>query len=67
MSFIGRKWMVFSLKLILRRHTDNVKAPFLQEASHMKGFVPLWCKLVERFVKEGSVEIKVDYDIGHYF
>lgn len=33
----------------------------------MKGFSPAWCKLIESFVKGGSVGVKVNDDIGHYF
>jgi hypothetical protein len=33
----------------------------------MKGFAPQWCKLVEQFIQGGSVGIKVNDDIGHYF
>jgi hypothetical protein len=33
----------------------------------MKGFHPSWCQLVEQFVRGGSVGIRVNDDIGHYF
>jgi hypothetical protein len=33
----------------------------------MKGFSPIWCKLVANFVQGGSVGVKVNDDIGHYF
>jgi hypothetical protein len=33
----------------------------------MKGFDSKWCKLIEQFIKGGSVGIKVNDDIGHYF
>jgi hypothetical protein len=33
----------------------------------MKGFDLKWCKLIEQFVRGGSVGIKVNDDIGHYF
>jgi hypothetical protein len=33
----------------------------------MKGFDPIWCKLIEQFVRGGNVGIKVNDDIGHYF
>ena len=33
----------------------------------MKGFSPKWCKWIESFVSGGSVGIKVNDDIGHYF
>jgi hypothetical protein len=46
---------------------DKVKWPFLQQALRMKGFLPMWCNLIEQFVKGGSVGIRVNDDIGHYF
>ena len=33
----------------------------------MKGFSPKWCRWVENFISGGSVGIKVNDDIGHYF
>ena len=33
----------------------------------MKGFNEKWCKLITSFVQGGSVGIKVNDDIGHYF
>ena len=33
----------------------------------MKGFSPKWCNWIESFVTWGSVGIKVNDDIGHYF
>ena len=33
----------------------------------MKGFSPKWCKWVENFITGGSVAIKVNDDIDHYF
>lgn len=33
----------------------------------MKGFDDAWRKQVDTFIQEGSVEIKVNDDIGHYF
>ena len=33
----------------------------------MKGFSPLWCQWIARFVQGGSVGVKVNDDIGHYF
>jgi hypothetical protein len=33
----------------------------------MKDFDPKWCKLIDQFVRGGSVRIKVNDDIGHYF
>jgi hypothetical protein len=33
----------------------------------MKGFTPQWHYLIAHFVEGGSVEIKVNNDIGHHF
>jgi hypothetical protein len=33
----------------------------------MKGFPPEWCNWIARFVQGGSVEIRFNDDIGHYF
>jgi hypothetical protein len=33
----------------------------------MKGFPPQWCEWIARFVQGGSVGIKVNDDIRHYF
>jgi hypothetical protein len=33
----------------------------------MKGFLPLWCEWVARFIQGGSVGIRVNDDICHYF
>jgi hypothetical protein len=33
----------------------------------MKGFDPKWCQWVHEFVSRGSVGIRVNGDIGHYF
>jgi hypothetical protein len=33
----------------------------------MKGFDPKWCEWVQRYIEKGSVGIRVNEDIGHYF
>ena len=33
----------------------------------MKGFSPLWCAWIDQVVTRGSVGIKVNDDIGHFF
>jgi hypothetical protein len=33
----------------------------------MKGFDSKWCKWIQDFVSHGSVGVKVNDDIGHYF
>ena len=46
---------------------DKVKWHFIQQTLQMKGFSPKWCRWVENFISGGSVGIKVNDDIGHYF
>ena len=55
------------LKIDFEKAYDKVKLPFLQQTLRMKGFCPQWCKWVENFVSGGSVGIKINDDIGHYF
>jgi hypothetical protein len=33
----------------------------------MKGFDPKWCQWINNFIEKGSVGIRVNDDIGHYF
>jgi hypothetical protein len=33
----------------------------------MKGFDPKWCEWIKNFFEKGSVGIRVNNDIGHYF
>jgi hypothetical protein len=40
---------------------------FLQQALKMKGFDPKWCRWIQEFISHGSVGIRVNDDIGHYF
>ena len=46
---------------------DEVKWPFVQQALRMKGFDQAWRHQVESFTQKGSVGIKVNDDVGHYF
>ena len=54
-------------KVDFEKAYDKVKWPFLQQALRMKGFDEAWRKQVESFVQGGSVGIKINDDIGHYF
>jgi hypothetical protein len=54
-------------KIDFEKAYDKVKWPFLQQSSLMKCFSPKWCELVANFVQGGSVEIRVNENIGHYF
>ena len=55
------------LKIDFEKAYDKVQWPFLQQVMRMKGFNPRWCQWIEHFVKRGSVGIKVNDDLGHYF
>jgi hypothetical protein len=55
------------LKLDFEKAYDKVKWGFLKQVLRMKGFHPKWCLWIEQFVSRGSVGIKVNDDIGHYF
>ena len=59
--------MGFLLKIDFEKAYDKVQWPFLQQVLRMKGFDPKWCKWIEQFVSKGSVGIKVNDDLGHYF
>ena len=55
------------LKIDFEKAYDKVKWPFLQQTLRMKGFFAEWCAMVHSFVSGGSVAIKVNDDVGHYF
>jgi hypothetical protein len=55
------------LKIDFEKAYDKVKWSFLQQTLRMKGFSPEWRALICSFVSGGSVAIKVNDDIGHYF
>jgi hypothetical protein len=54
-------------KIDFEKAYDKIKWSFLQQTLRMKGFAPEWCRLIRDFVQDGSVGIKVNEDIGHYF
>jgi hypothetical protein len=54
-------------KIEFEKAYDKVNWAFLQQAMRMKVFPPMWCDWVARFVQGGSVGIRVNDDIGHYF
>ena len=54
-------------KIDFKKAYNKVNKAFLQQTLRMKGFSPRWCEWVARFVQGGSVGIKVNEDIGHYF
>jgi hypothetical protein len=55
------------LKLDFEKAYDKVKWSFLQQTLRIKGFDPKWCDWIKNFVEKGSVGIRVNNDIGHYF
>lgn len=55
------------LKIDFEKAYDKVKWSFLQQVMRMKGFDSKWCRWIDEFVSRGSVGIKVNDDIGHYF
>jgi hypothetical protein len=59
--------MEFFSRLILKKLTIKVKWSFLQQVFHMKGFDPKWRDWTKSFVQGGSVGIRVNDEIGHYF
>ena len=54
-------------KINFEKAYDKVKWSFLQQTLRMKGFSPKWCSWVEGMIKGGSVGVKVNDDVGHYF
>ena len=55
------------LKIDFEKAYDKVNWGFLQQVMRMKGFDPVWCHWINQFVCRGSVGVKVNDDIGHYF
>ena len=55
------------LKLDFEKAYDKVKWQFLQQVLRMKGFSTTWCAWINQVITKGSVAIKVNDDVGHYF
>jgi hypothetical protein len=55
------------LKIDFEKVYDKVNWPFLQQVLRMKGLDPKCHQWIDQFVRRGSVGIKVNDDIGHYF
>lgn len=55
------------LNLDFEKAYDKVNWAFLQQMLRMKGFSPIWCKWIDQIVRGGSVSIKVNDEIEHYF
>jgi hypothetical protein len=45
----------------------NIVPKNCSHTMRIKGFDPKWCQWVHEFVSRGSVGIRVNDDIGHYF
>jgi hypothetical protein len=54
-------------KIDFEKAYDKVNWSFLQQALRMKGFDPKWCEWIQNYIAKGSVGIRVNNDIGHYF
>ena len=67
MSYTLRNKMGLFSKLTLEKAYKKVKWSFLQQTLRIKGFSPKWYRWVEGMIKGGSVGVKVNDDIGHYF
>uniref|UniRef100_A0A8I6YB15 Reverse transcriptase domain-containing protein n=1 Tax=Hordeum vulgare subsp. vulgare TaxID=112509 RepID=A0A8I6YB15_HORVV len=54
-------------KVDFEKAYDKVNWSFLQQTLRMKGFGEIWRKHIDCFIKQGSVGIKVNDDVGHFF
>ena len=64
---IGKKKSGVVLKRDFEKAYDKVKWSFLQQVLRMKGFPPTWYDWINQVTTKGTVGIKVNEDIGHYF
>ena len=55
------------LKLDFEKAYDKVKWPFLQQVLRLKGFSHKWISWIQQVTEKGTVGIKVNDNIGHYF
>jgi len=55
------------LKLDFEKAYDNLKWPFIQQVFRMKGFSPVLCECISKVMSRGSVAVKVNDNLGHYF
>jgi hypothetical protein len=67
MNLRGKGWTGLFSKLIFEKAYDKVNWHFLQQVLLMKGFLQKWCGWIEQIVTRGSVSIKVDDKLGHFF
>jgi hypothetical protein len=52
------------IKLDFKKAYDKMKWEFLQQTLKMKGFLEKWCHWIDQFMNKGSVDIKVNDDVG---
>jgi hypothetical protein len=52
------------IKLDFKKAYDKMKWEFLQQTLKMKGFLKKWCHWIDQFMNKGSVDIKVNDDVG---
>lgn len=55
------------LKLDFEKAYDKVCWEFLFKCLSLRGFNATWCKWVEKVVKNGTVSVKLDNQLGAYF
>jgi hypothetical protein len=55
------------LKLDFEKAYNKLKCPFVQQVLRMKGFSPTWCEWISKVMTRGSVAVKVNDNIGHFF
>jgi hypothetical protein len=55
------------LKLDFKKTYDKLKWPFVQQVLRMKVFSPTWCEWISKVMTRGSVAVKVNDNIGHFF
>ena len=66
-EILTKKLDVVVFKVDYEKAYDKVKWPFLQQALRIKGFDQAWRDQVDSIMKKGSVRIRVNDDISHYF
>jgi hypothetical protein len=66
-NFIEKKLDGVLFKIDFEKAYEKVNWSFLQQALRMKGFNPKWCERIQNYIAKGSVGIRVNNDIGHYF
>jgi hypothetical protein len=54
-------------KIDFGKADDKVKWSFLEQTLRIKGFLDVWRSWIQYFISRGSVAIKVNDGVGHYF